>query len=98
VVFHQWRFLSGDNLQRVTAKRRRYEELVRGVVEDGRASGEFDAVPDPTVAVLVVLGALNWAAEWYRPDGPEPPERVGDRLADALIGGLRTRSEARSVG
>lgn len=91
VVFHQWRFLSGESLDRVVDKRRQYEALFTTLVEDGIRSGGFDATLDTKVAVLSVLGALNWTPEWYSPDGPDSADEIGDRLADTLLGGLRTR-------
>lgn len=91
VVFHQWRFLGGESLQRVVEKRRQYEELFTDLVERGVASGAFDAGLDTRVTVLCILGALNWTPEWYSPDGPETPEQLGNRIADTLVNGLRSR-------
>lgn len=88
VINHQWRFLTGERLQRVVEKRRRYEEILRVIVEDGKASGVFDPAQDLKVSLLVVLGALNWTPEWFKPQGPETAEEVGTRLADVLLGGL----------
>src|SRR5712692_4390630 len=41
VVFHQWRYLTGENLSRVVEKRRQYEVIMTTVVEDGRREGIF---------------------------------------------------------
>ncbi len=91
VVFHQWRYLGGESLQRVVEKRQQYEQLFTSLVERGVESGAFDADLDVRVTVLVILGTLNWTPEWYSPDGPETPEQLGNRLADTLLNGLRTR-------
>lgn len=91
VVFHQWRFLGGESLQRVVEKRRQYEELFTALVERGISSGAFDADLDVRVTVLVILGTLNWTPEWYSPTGPETPEQLGNRIADTLVNGLRSR-------
>jgi TetR/AcrR family transcriptional regulator, cholesterol catabolism regulator len=88
VVFHQWRFLTGPNRARIIDKRRRYEDVFRAIMKDGLVSGEFGASLDPTIAVLSLLGSLNWTAEWFKPDGPDGPDVVGDRLADALLWGI----------
>jgi len=89
VVFHQWRYLSGEKLHRVVEKRRQYEAILTSVIEDGRHSGEFDSRLDLKVSVLTVLGALNWTPEWYSKDGPESAEEIGARLAEVLLSGLR---------
>jgi TetR/AcrR family transcriptional regulator, cholesterol catabolism regulator len=88
VVFHQWRFLSGPNRARIVDKRRRYETIFTSLMDEGLAEGTFGKQLDSKIAVLGILGALNWTAEWYSPDGPVPSEVVGDRLADTVLWGL----------
>lgn len=94
VVFHQWRYLEGDNQARVLDKRKRYEDVFVKIIDDGIASGAFSARIDAKIAVLSILGSLNWAAEWFRPDGPEGPEEVGERLADTILWGLLRETES----
>ena len=88
VVFHQWRFLSGRNRSRVVKKRSQYENLFSTIFADGIESSVFSDQLDARIAVLTVLGALNWTAEWFSPGGPAGADEVGDRLADALLSGL----------
>jgi TetR/AcrR family transcriptional regulator, cholesterol catabolism regulator len=91
VVFHQWRYLTGDNRFRVIAKRREYEDTIEAIVEDGRRSGIFNPKLDLKISVLGLLGALNWTAEWYQPDGKASAEEIGDRIADSIFLGLVNR-------
>ena len=44
-----------------------YNEIWRGLVADLAAAGQLRADLDPAVARMVVLGSLNWAAEWWDP-------------------------------
>jgi AcrR family transcriptional regulator len=88
VVFHQWRFLSGPNRARIVEKRRRYEMIFTRLMDEGVADGTFNAELDPRIAVLGMLGALNWTAEWYSPQGAVPSDVIGERLADTVLGGL----------
>jgi AcrR family transcriptional regulator len=88
VVFHQWRFLSGPNRSRIVDKRRRYEDAFTKIVGDGVETGAFSRQLDRKVAVLSILGSLNWTAEWFRPDGPADADEIGDRLADTILWGL----------
>jgi AcrR family transcriptional regulator len=88
VVFHQWRFLSGPNRARIVAKRARYEQIFTALIDDGVEAGVFSARLDRRIAVFAILGALNWAAEWYRPDGPVPADTLADQLADTALWGL----------
>jgi AcrR family transcriptional regulator len=88
VVFHQWRYLTGANRARVVDKRRRYEKIFAQIIRSGVKTGVFDRNPDQRIAVLSVLGSLNWTAEWLHPDGRVGADKVADRLADVVLGGL----------
>ena len=90
VVFYEWRHLTGEYREQVATQRRRYELLYMDLVAEGISSGRFNAALDPRVAVLGTLGALNWAAEWFRWPGPQTAEEVGASLADVLLSGLAT--------
>lgn len=84
VEFHA---LPEEQLREVVGWRDAYERLVRGVVDGGIRSGAFRAV-DGKLATLALLGALNWAAVWWRPDGPLPVDEVARRTADLFLKGL----------
>jgi len=88
VVFHQWRYLSGANRDRIVAKRQQYEDVLTRIVDEGVATGAFSPQLDERIAVLSILGSLNWTVEWFRPGGAALPAEVADRLADAVLCGL----------
>jgi AcrR family transcriptional regulator len=92
VVFHQWRYLSEPNLGRIVEKRRRYEQIFTEIMQSGVKSGAFNAKLDTHIAVLTVLGALNWTAEWFSPGRPSEANATADRLADTLLQGIVSRS------
>jgi len=94
VVFHQWRFLSGAMRKRVVELRRRYAEVFRGILERGIKDGSFKQDLDVSLAILTLLGALNWIPEWYSADGPYSPEQIGDKIADDVLYGMCVRSSA----
>jgi AcrR family transcriptional regulator len=59
--------ISGRALAEVTL----YNDIWRGLVDDLTAAAELREDVDPAVARMIVLGALNWAAEWWDPErGP----------------------------
>lgn len=89
VVFHQWRYLGEANIQAAIGKRRDYEQAFIGVIEDGMKAGVFRADLNLRIAVLTILGALNWSAEWLSPQGKLTPEEVGGLLADTLLMGVQ---------
>ena len=67
----------------IVAKRDRYERGVRALVaaESGRGA-------ESAVATRAFLGALNWTAHWFRPDGAQTPQRVAELVADYAVAGL----------
>ena len=74
-------------LKKIIAKRDAYERLVREAVEEGARARRF-APCDPKLTTLAILGAINWTARWYRPDGGWSPEAIADGFADYLVRGL----------
>lgn len=60
----------------IVAKRDRYERGVRTLIGDAVATRAF-------------LGALNWTAHWYRPDGPQPAEAIAEQVAAFAVAGLQ---------
>jgi AcrR family transcriptional regulator len=52
---------------RYSAEASRYGDLWRQLVQDAAQAGLLRPDVDPVVARLLVLGALNWAAEWWNP-------------------------------
>jgi len=71
----------------VIAERDRYERGLREIVAEGVRSGEFRPL-DPKLAAFALLGAINWVARWYRPDGPVRAPELGAQFADHLVNGL----------
>src|ERR1700676_4609956 len=92
VVFHQWRFLSEPNRASAIAMRRRYANAYVKIIDDGNAAGEFSPHLDTRIAVFSVLGALNWIPEWYSDKGAQTPGEIAEKMAGALICGLREGS------
>jgi AcrR family transcriptional regulator len=71
----------------VIEKRDRYEHAVRALVTDGMRAGEFARV-DAALVTRAMLGAVNWSARWFRPDGPQTSAEVANALSDYLVKGL----------
>jgi TetR/AcrR family transcriptional regulator len=71
----------------IIAGRDRYERALRRMITDGMAAGEFRRV-EPKVAVFAILGAINWIARWYRPEGSIHAPELGEQFAEHLVGGL----------
>jgi AcrR family transcriptional regulator len=71
----------------VIEKRDRYERAVRALVAEGMKRREF-ARGDAALVTRAMLGAVNWTARWYRPDGALGVAQIAEALADYLVKGL----------
>lgn len=82
--------LAPAHQREVIAGRDRYERALRDVIAQGIADGEFRDV-DPKIPVFAILGAINWIARWYRPEGSLHAAELGSQFAEHLVGGLTPR-------
>ena len=79
--------LSLEHQDEVIQARDKYERGLRKIIDDGIGTGEFRQV-DSKIAVFAMLGAINWIARWYRPDGAIRAPELGEQFANYLVGGL----------
>lgn len=69
-------------------KRDRYERALRALVAQGVQRGEFSAC-DAALVTRAMLGAVNWTARWFRPDGAQSAAEVARNISAYLVKGLR---------
>jgi AcrR family transcriptional regulator len=91
VFLNEWRYLPADMRALVQDKRDTYEEMVRKIISDGIAAGDFRSDTDVGFAARLVLSAGNWTYTWYRAEGDLGPQEIGERFAELLIRGLEAR-------
>jgi AcrR family transcriptional regulator len=65
-------------------ERRRYEEIWRGLVTEAAAAGLLAPGVSQDAVRLLLLGAVNWAGEWYRPERMSIDEIARDFAASIL--------------
>lgn len=80
--------LSPAHLKTVIARRDRFEQGVRRVLEEGMSTGLFDR-GDPKLLAFALFGAVNWIPRWFRPDGPATSQQISNLFAELFIRGLR---------
>ncbi len=71
------------------AERRRYEQLWRDLVDELNAAGLIEAGISPDSVRLLLLGAVNWAGEWYRP-GRMGIEKIARDFAACVLRSARS--------
>ena len=79
--------LPAEARQAVVARRDAYEGAFRQLLRQGVDAGAFRPV-DPRIAGATILGALNWTAKWYRPEGDRTPRQLAEELAELLLRGV----------
>lgn len=82
--------LAPKHQRKIVAARDRYERGLRSIIATGIDGGEFRHT-DPKIATFAILGAINWIARWYRPEGSLHAPELGDAFAEHLVGGLTCR-------
>ncbi|PYT08435.1 MAG: hypothetical protein DMF49_05250 [Acidobacteria bacterium] len=76
--------------KRIVLKRDRYERGIRRLVASGMRRGEL-ARTDVKLVTRAILGAANWTARWFHPEGPRSASAVAEGLAEYLVRGLAAR-------
>ncbi|MFE9775433.1 TetR/AcrR family transcriptional regulator [Streptomyces sp. NPDC005931] len=97
VVQYELDSLGSDARAEILALRRQVDAEVRGIIEDGVRSGEFDVL-DVRGTTLAVLSLCIDVARWFNVDGPRTPEEVGALYADLVLRmvGVRDRGTAQT--
>lgn len=80
------RHVSPESRSRYAASRKRLELLMRKVVDEGVASGDF-SVTDTEETVRAILGMCQSLPRWFQAGGPLTPSQLADKYVDI---GLQT--------
>ncbi|WP_151479530.1 TetR/AcrR family transcriptional regulator [Streptomyces albicerus] len=84
VVQYELDSLGPDARAEILALRRQVDAEVRGIIEDGLTTGEFDVL-DVQGTTLAVLSLCIDVARWFNVNGPRTPEEVGALYADLVL-------------
>ncbi|MBB2892469.1 TetR/AcrR family transcriptional regulator [Flexivirga oryzae] len=89
VVQYELAALTAEHHAVIAKVRRRTRDVVRGIVDDGIRTGEFE-VDKPDLATVALLSLGIDVARWYRP-GAWTPEEIGRYYADLALHVVRHR-------
>lgn len=92
VVQYELTALGEEHYAEIVGMRRRTEEILRGMLADGVADGDFE-VADLRGTALAVLSLCIDVARWFRSGGPRTPDEIG-----ALYAGLALRMVGAAPG
>jgi TetR/AcrR family transcriptional regulator, cholesterol catabolism regulator len=88
VLSHEAESLTGEFREQVNRKKRRYTELVSGIVAELAPAGV-----DARVATFSLFGMMNWIYNWYRPERDVAVGRLVEEMVELFLAGLAPRSE-----
>lgn len=83
VFLRERRFLESPYKESYEGRVDRYDAVFTRIIEDGMAAGAL-AVGDPHLTRLAILGMINWAVEWYEPNGRLSLEEITTTFADLI--------------
>jgi TetR/AcrR family transcriptional regulator, cholesterol catabolism regulator len=67
VLLYDWRALDAASRRRIVAIKDRYDALWQSLIDELARARRIPG--DAKLARLLLLGAVNWAGQWFRPDG-----------------------------
>jgi AcrR family transcriptional regulator len=81
-------FLPAELRKTCRLERRRYEDIWRDIVVDAARAGYIPEGVNLDAARLMLLGAVNWAGEWYRPNRVSI-DQISTSFAELTFGAYR---------
>jgi AcrR family transcriptional regulator len=84
VVQYELTALGPEHYAEILALRRRTGEILRSVLEDGVASGEF-RISDNRGTARAMLSLCIDVARWFDPAGPDSPAELGELYASLAL-------------
>jgi len=78
-------------------QQRAYLDYLRELLQAAITSGEVRGDLNSSVVTMLLTGAVNWAVEWYRPDGNLTPEQLSAQLSVLILDGMAAPAKAHAL-
>jgi len=88
VLLFEWRALGPEARKEIIELRDQYESLWAGILETMIAQGVVRQNVDGRLLRLIGLGALNWVATWFDPNGAQSLDAIGDLIWQIAMDGV----------
>lgn len=88
VLLFEWRALRPEARKDVIDLRDQYESLWSRIIENTVENGVIRKNIDHRLLRLFGLGALNWVATWFDPNGDHSLDAIGDFIWQIAIDGV----------
>ncbi|MGG0656667.1 TetR/AcrR family transcriptional regulator [Rummeliibacillus pycnus] len=73
-----------EQLNPILQKRNEYSSWFDQVIEEGVKVGEFK-IKELKIVRMILLGAMNWIQQWYKPNGEKKIEEVQEIYEEYLM-------------
>lgn len=93
VFLREYSHLTGEMAENVFKQRSRFREIFVDVIDDGIQTGEFRS-GTPQLDALAILGACNFTAFWFDPEGESDINHIAAVFADRLVYGMSAEESA----
>ena len=88
VLLFEWRSVHGTAREQIIAERDRYERYWQTILNDLKVLGFIRKDMDLDMLRLIGLGAINWAATWYKENGKYNLEQITDAIWQMMTRGI----------
>lgn len=88
VLLFEWRALGPEAREDIIELRDQYESLWAGILETMVEQGVIRKNVDGRLLRLIGLGALNWVATWFDPNGAHSLDAIGDLIWQIAMDGV----------
>jgi AcrR family transcriptional regulator len=88
VLLFEWRSVHGTAREQIIAERDRYERYWQTILNDLKVLGFIRKDMDLDMLRLIGLGAINWAATWYKENGKYNLEQIADAIWQMMTRGI----------
>jgi AcrR family transcriptional regulator len=96
VILYEWRSLPASYRRRLIAVKDRYDALWQAVIGELARAGRMRG--DPKLARLLVLGAINFAATWFRRGGGLTIDELAQAAAQFFLAPAAGTRRRRTAG
>ena len=82
-LLHESRHLDPAALAELIEQKDAYEALWQKALRELKRGGEIE--DDSRVTRLLLMGALNWTVQWYRPNGGRTVKQIARQLSSLML-------------
>jgi AcrR family transcriptional regulator len=88
VMLHENHPLPAGLRRRINARKKDYLHFVEVVITDAQKACRSQQRVTPRAAALALLGMINWAYQWYKPEGPLQLDSLVGQYTEIVFSGM----------